>query len=146
MSAADESGLFFLDTNILAYRFDHTSPRKQEIANRLLTDALETQRGIISTQIVQEFINLALRKFARTMNVAECREYLQTVLLPLCRYYPTLSSYDRALQIVEETGYHFYDALILTAAIESGCRTLYSEDLQHGRAIQRVTIRNPFVE
>ena len=100
MSDADVPGLFFLDTNILAYSFDLVAPQKQKIADQLLTDALETQRGIISTQIVQEFINLALRKFARPMNVPECREYLQKVLLPLCRYYPSLSSYDRALLIV----------------------------------------------
>ena len=146
MSAADDPGLFFLDTNILAYRFDPTAPQKQKIADRLLADALESQLGIISTQVVQEFINLALRKFAQPMNVAECREYLQKVMLPICRYYPSLTSYDRALLIVEETGYHFYDALILTAAIESGCRTLYSEDLQHGRKIHNLTILNPFIE
>lgn len=146
MSAADDPGLFFLDTNILAYRFDPTAPQKQKIADRLLADALESQLGIISTQVVQEFINLALRKFAQPMNVAECREYLQKVMLPICRYYPSLKSYDRALLIVEETGYHFYDALILTAAIESGCRTLYSEDLQHGRKIHNLTILNPFIE
>lgn len=146
MSVADEPGSYFLDTNILAYRFDLAALKKKEIADRLITDALETQHGIISTQVVQEFVNLALRKFARPMNVAECREYLQTVLLPLCRYYPSNSSYERALQIVEETGYHFYDALILAAAIESGCRTLYSEDLQHGRKVQGLTILNPFID
>jgi len=146
MNDVDESEPFFLDTNILAYGFDHAALKKQEIADRLITDALESRRGVISTQVVQEFISLALRKFARPMNIAECSEYLQTVLSPLCRYYPSISSYERALQIVDETGYHFYDALILAAAIESGCRTLYSEDLQHGRKIQGLTILNPFLD
>jgi predicted nucleic acid-binding protein len=146
MSVADEPGLFFLDTNILAYAFDRTAPKKQEIAEQLLATALGTQRGIISTQVIQEFISLALRKFAEPMSVVECREYLRKVLLPLCQYFPSLSSYDRALLIVEEAGYHFYDALILDAAVESGCRTLYTEDLQHGRIIQGLTIVNPFAE
>ncbi len=144
MSAVDEPGLFFLDTNILAYGFDHTAPEKQEIAQQLLADALETRRGIISTQVVQEFISLALRKFAQPMSVAECREYLKTVLLPLCQYFPSLSSYDRALLIVEETRFHFYDALILAAAMESGCNVLLTEDMQHGRKVQGLTILNPF--
>lgn len=144
MSVADEPGLFFLDTNILAYVFDRTAPRKLKIAEQLLADALETRRGIISTQVVQEFIVLALRKFSTPMSVAECREYVDTVLLPLCQYFPSLSTYDRALIVVERTGYQFYDALIVTAAIESGCRTLYSEDLQHGRDIQGLSIVNPF--
>lgn len=144
MSVADEPGLFFLDTNILAYAFDRTAPRKLKIAEQLLADALETRRGIISTQVVQEFITLALRKFSTPMSVAECREYLHTVLLPLCHYFPSLSTYDRALLVVERTGYHLNDALIVTTAIESGCRTLYSEDLQHGRDIQGLSIVNPF--
>lgn len=145
MSVADEPGLFFMDTNILVYGFDSTAPRKKEIARQLIAGALATRNGIISTQVVQEFVSLALRKFAQPMSVAECRVYLQATLLPLCQYFPSLSSYDRALLIVQETGYHFYDALIVTAAVESGCRTLYSEDLQHGRVIQGLSIVNPFL-
>jgi predicted nucleic acid-binding protein len=44
------------------------------------------------------------------------------------------------------TGFSFYDTLIVTAAIESSCRTLFSEDLQHGREVQGLTILNPFIE
>jgi predicted nucleic acid-binding protein len=146
MSATDEPGVFFLDTNILVYRFDHTSPHKQRIAERLISEALETRRGIISTQVVQEFISLALRKFEQPMTVAECRKFLQKVLMPLCQYFPSISSYERALLVAEETGFHFYDALILSAAIESGCRTLMTEDMQHGRKVEEVTILNPFVD
>lgn len=40
----------------------------------------------------------------------------------------------------------FYDALIVAAAIEGGCDTLWSEDMQHGRVIGGLTIRNPFLE
>ena len=146
MSVADEPGFFFLDTNILVYALDRNEPAKQRIAEQLIGDALGKRRGIISTQVVQEFISLALRKFERPMTVAECGEYLQAVLLPLCRHFPSISTCGRALLIVQETGYTFYDALILTAAIESGCHTLLTEDLQHGRVVQGVTILNPFVK
>ena len=44
-----------------------------------------------------------------------------------------------------QTGYTFYDALIVTAAIESGCRVLYTEDLQHDRVVQSVRVVNPFL-
>jgi predicted nucleic acid-binding protein len=146
MSVADEPGFFFLDTNILVYALDRDAPAKQKIAEQLVSDALGTRHGLISIQVVQEFISLALRKFERRMTIPECREYLQIVLLPLCQYFPSISSYDRALQVVQETDYHFYDALIVAAAIESGCRTLLTEDLQHGRQIQGLTILNPFLE
>ena len=42
-------------------------------------------------------------------------------------------------------GYSVYDALIVSAALGAGCKTLYSEDLQDGQIINRqLTIRNPF--
>jgi len=69
------------------------------------------------------------------MSFEECHKHLQDVLQPLCAYFPSISTYDRALLIVEETGFHFYDALIVAAAVESGCGVLLTEDLQHGRKI-----------
>jgi predicted nucleic acid-binding protein len=91
-------------------------------------------------------LSIALRKFARPLSVSESREYLGVVLLPLCQHYPSTAFYDRALLLREETGFSFYDALVVTAAIETGCSVLLSEDLQHGREVKGVTIVNPFVE
>ena len=145
MSAVEEQDYFFLDTNVLVYVFDNDSPTKQAIARKLVGSALRTRRGTISTQVVQEFIHLALRKFHRPMSVTECREHLQTVLIPLCRHFPSASYYDRALLVMQETTFSFYDVLILTAAIESGCQTLYTEDFQHGRVVHGVRITNPFL-
>ena len=41
-------------------------------------------------------------------------------------------------------GFGFYDSLIVAAALDAGCKTLYSEDLQHGQRVEGVTIINPF--
>ncbi|MCX6049233.1 MAG: PIN domain-containing protein [Chloroflexi bacterium] len=145
MNAAELSGLFFLDTNIFVYSFDLSAPIKQQIARQWIEDALRTQRGIISTQIIQEFLNVALRKFVRPMNGTESREYIKIVLSPLCQHYPSLAFYDHALLLQQQTGFSFYDSLVVTAAVETGCRTLLSEDLQNGRIIEGMTIRNPFL-
>lgn len=144
MSVAEPAGLYFLDTNIFVYSFDATEPVKQQTARQIVQAALRTQRGVISTQVAQEFLNLALRKFAQPMTVSEAREYLKTVLLPLCRHFPSAAFYDRALLLKEETGYSWYDTLIVAAAVEAGCTTLLSEDMQSGRVVRGVTIRNPF--
>jgi predicted nucleic acid-binding protein len=40
----------------------------------------------------------------------------------------------------------FYDALIIASAIEAGCDTLFSEDLQHGRRFGGLAIHNPFLQ
>lgn len=139
MSAAE----FFLDTNILAYTFDTNDKYKRAVATELVTRAFDGS-GCISLQVVQEFLNLALRKFKPVMTKQQAEKYLETVLNPLCVYYPDIATYHRALAIQERWRYSWYDSLIITAAIDSGCDTLYSEDLQHGQTIETLTITNPF--
>ena len=145
MNVDNLPGLFFLDTNVFVYSFDASDPEKQTMARDLIHDALRTQRGAISTQVIQEFLSVGQRKFAHPLTVSEAREYLRSVLVPLCLHYPSIAFYDRALMLREETGYSFYDSLVVTAAIEIGCTTVLSEDLQHGRKIGGVTIANPFI-
>ena len=144
MNVAERAGLFFLDTNILVYTFDATAPEKRQIGQELVRNALESRKGIISTQIVQEFLNVAAHKFERPMTVSDSQAYLKTVLLPLCQHYPSNTFYEKVFLIKAETGYAFYDTLVVTAAVESGCKTLFSEDLQAGQVIHGLTIVNPF--
>ena len=40
--------------------------------------------------------------------------------------------------------FSIWDALIVRAALNGACTTLYSEDMQDGRAIETLTVRNPF--
>jgi predicted nucleic acid-binding protein len=144
MNAAEVRGSFFLDTNVLVYTFDSSAPAKQAIAREWVRSALRTQRGVISTQVVQEFLSVALAKFAQPMGVAEAREYLRSVLQPLCQHTPRTATFDHALLLREQTGYHWYDALIVAAALETNCQWLITEDLTPGRKIGRLTIHNPF--
>jgi len=58
----------------------------------------------------------------------------------------TADTHAAALALARDHGFAFYDALIVAAAVEAGCDVLYSEDMQHGRVIGGLTIRNPFVE
>src|SRR5258706_12268708 len=139
------SARFFLDTNVLVYCFDETAPRKQRVAHALVREALEEHHGIISTQVIQEFFSVASRKFAKPMDAAACRVYLDTVLSPLCEIYPNLELYRQTISVREETGYTFYDALIVAAALEAGCKTIYSEDWQHNGKLHGLEFKNPFL-
>ena len=145
MSAANRYGRFFLDTNILIYALDQSAPEKQRVAGQLIRDALGSGMGLISTQVVQEFLHASQRKFKQPMTLAERQHHLRVILKPLCQHFPVISSYEQAVLVSEETGYTFYDALLVTAAIESGCNALLTEDLQHGRVIQSVRVVNPFL-
>lgn len=138
------SARYFLDTNIFVYCFDREDRRKQSRAEELVEAALVDHLGIISSQVIQEFLNVATRKFARKMTPDDCRAYLDTVLAPLCEVFPSFALYQQALSVQSETGFSFYDSLIVAGALEGQCRWLYSEDLQAGRNIRGLTIQNPF--
>jgi predicted nucleic acid-binding protein len=137
---------FFLDTNIFVYTFDSRSPLKRARANDLVAKALDTRLGIISYQVIQEFLNVATRKFAKPMLAPEAQLYLARILMPLCEVFPDSSLYSEALSICGETQLSFYDALIVSSAIAGDCRVLWTEDLQHKQRIRNVEIRNPFAD
>ena len=132
----------FLDTNIFVYLFDETDDDKRERAERLVQQALENETGCISYQVVQETINVITRKLNATPEKA--RQILDRVLIPLWRVNPTRTLYQRGLDLQTRYRLSFYDSLIVASALAAGCKTLYSEDMQHGQHIEGITITNPF--
>lgn len=138
------SAKYFIDTNVFVYSFAPQQSAKYKKAIQLIGEALEDGVGLISSQVVQEFLNVALHKFKKPLTWDEAHLYFEEVLAPMCGIYPDPGMYRKALQIRHETGYHFYDALIVASAIEGGCKILYSEDLQNGRNISGLQIKNPF--
>jgi predicted nucleic acid-binding protein len=139
------SAKFFLDTNVLVYSFDRDDPLKRDRAASLIAEALEKSRGVISTQVVQEFLNAALRKFSKPLSHPDAQRYLTVVLEPLCAAFVSIELFHRAIEISARWKYPFYDALIIASALEAGCSILYSEDLQHGQNIGPLRIVNPFL-
>ena len=135
----------FLDTNILVYTLDDSQPRKRARAREIVAQALESGNGVISYQVAQEFLNVATRKFTPPMLGSDAQTYLTRILMPLCEIYPDLSLYSRALIVAGEVGLSFYEALIVASAAAAECDLLLTEDLQHGRRIGDVEIRNPFL-
>lgn len=133
-----------MDTNIFVYSFDSRAKKKQRTAKDVVTEALSQNAGIISFQVIQEFLNVATRKFKQPLTVRDSKLYLNRVLFPLCEIFPNESLYATALDVTSETQYTFYDSLILAAAVAGKCKTLYSEDLCHQRTVRGVTIINPF--
>ena len=144
LEAGEPEGLFFLDTNILVYTFDATAPRKRDRAKALVQSALKTRMGRISTQVVQEFLNVATRKLAVPLSPKDAEDYLRVVLTPLCRHSPDPEFYQRALVLGTSASLSWYDSLIVQAGVDLGCAILYSEDLQHGRVFGGLRVENPF--
>lgn len=134
----------FLDTNILVYQFDRTNHGKRERAIELIKSHLTDGSAVISTQVVQEFMNVALGKFAKKISGSQLQLLMDELLKPLCAHFPTFDFYERSLRLFASDSLSLYDALIVQAALDLRCSTLYTEDLQDGRKIRSLEIRNPF--
>jgi predicted nucleic acid-binding protein len=132
MPAADA----FFDTNVLLYLLSKDAAK----ADR--AEALLTAGGVISVQVLNEFASVAIGK--KAVNFAELREILSTIREICTVIAVDVETHERGLDIAERCRFSIYDSLIVAAALRAGCSTLYTEDLQHGQTIDRLTIRNPF--
>jgi len=138
--------LFFIDTNIFVYALLASEPLKKQRAVQLLEQALATHSGCISYQVIQEFANVATRKFAKRFTADECQQFIDAAMQPLNRVSSSTELVHAALALQTSTSYGFYDCLILASALHSGATVLFSEDLQHNQLIDgTLRIVNPFL-
>ena len=136
----------FLDTNIIVYAFDLSFPEKSKIARRLITDGAADKQAIISYQVVHEFINVALRGFRLAIGKSDLESFVLTALFPMMAISSSPALTIDALRLHNENQLAWYDSLIIAAALQGGCKVLYSEDMQHGRRFGDLVIQNPFLE
>jgi predicted nucleic acid-binding protein len=127
----------FLDSNIILYILS------QDVAKADRAEALLSQSGTVSVQVLNEAANVMARKLR--MDLDEISEFL-TGVRHFCDVVPlTIDTHDDALAIARRYGFSIYDSLIIAAAIAAKCDILYSEDLQSGQQIGgHLTITNPF--
>lgn len=131
----------FIDTNVLVYADAGDAPDKQARAVALIRELRLAGEGVLSTQVLQEYANVALRKLG--LPPALLRErlafYAGFEIVPT-----TAGLIQSALDLHLTHGLAFYDALIAQAAIVSGCARLCSEDFQTGRRLGKLVVENPF--
>jgi len=131
----------FIDTNVLVYADSADLADKQARATALITQHLREGSGVISTQVLHEFVNAAIRKLALPLETVRQRVRLYA------RFETVGASASAALEALDLHTLHqisFWDALIVQAARQSGCVQVLTEDLQAGAVIGGVRIVNPF--
>jgi predicted nucleic acid-binding protein len=128
----------FFDSNVLIYAMVSGDSRR-EWAQQLIA-----QGGVISVQVLNEFVAVARRKMRMPwQDVIEALDEVR-ILFP-SPVSITLDTHEAALKIAQQYGFGIYDAQIVSSALEANCSTLYSEDMQDGQVIEgRLTLRNPF--
>ena len=133
----------FVDTNVLLYAQDPRDLRKRGSAEHWLAWCWQAQRARISTQVLNElYVNV--RRVAPKMAAEAARALVRRYRL--WRPWPVDgTTVDIAWQIQDQYSVSYWDALMLAAAREQGCRYLLSEDMQHGQNVDGVQIINPFL-
>ena len=126
----------FFDSNILIYAF--STDRRRRRAIEVLAGG-----GAISAQVLNEFTNVLRNKQKQDWPVIEL------AVATIRRQFPKITplsaeTHAAAIAIARDHGFSFYDALIVAAALKAGCDMLFSEDMQDGRVVGGLTIRNPF--
>ena len=139
------ANLYFIDTNVVVYLLDKTAPQKQAKARQLLIDLIQDGRAVMSYQVIQEFCHVALHKMADRLTISDCQIFVETWLVPLVRVHSSEHLFVDGLSIKSQTGYQWYDSLMLAAALQAKCSVFYSEDLQHQGLVRGMKIVNPFV-
>ena len=128
----------FFDTNLFVYA--QQIGAKGDQARATLASG-----GFISVQVLNEFVAVARRKLGKDWDAIEAaiEDMLALVEPPLQL---SLATNKAARVLARDQGFSFYDSLIVASALDADCETLYTEDMQDGRKIGTLTIRNPFAE
>jgi len=133
----------FIDTNILIYANDSRDKKKQKTCVEIVSVALRSRQGTISTQVLSEYANVALTKLKQPPKVIRRQiELLST--LPLIAQTPQLII--RAVEIKELYGLSFWDASIVAAAESGRCDRILSEDMNDGQIYCGMKMTNPLAE
>ncbi len=134
------SGRVFLDTNILVYSYSVSEKDKQLTARKLISET----DSHISTQVLTELTNTLTRKFKLSLD--EALKAIKECCTNNHVFVNDPETIKGAIKIADKYRFSFYDSLIISAALESDCKVLYSEDLHNGQIIEKkLKIQNPFL-
>jgi len=131
----------FLDTNIIIYANDNRDRHKQDIALKLITGLMKTNKGTISTQVMQEYAYVALRKLHQEHGVI-IRQLKLLESFEVVRQSPDMIR--RAVEIMHSYKISFWDSCIISNAEYANCSVIYSEDLNSGQFYSGIRVENPF--
>ncbi len=131
----------FIDTNVLVYAEASDVPLKQRAALALLKSLYVEGLGVLSTQILQEYCNVALKKLKLPAQYVRSQldlyEQFEVVQV-------TPAIIHAGLDIHQTRSVSFFDAIVLASAHASGCNVIWTEDMNAGEVVNGVSISNPF--
>lgn len=133
----------FVDTNVLVCAHDRTAGVKYKQARNLLLDLWKSGRGCLSIQVFQEFYVALTRKVANPLGSQDVAQIINN-LSAWQIHSPTVDDIQEAIVVQTTYNISFRDAMIVRSAVQLGCRTLWSEDLNAGQKYRTMVVANPF--
>lgn len=140
---SEPSSLQFVDTNILIYAHDRSAGDKQIRARELVRELWQSGEGCLSIQVLQEFYVNVTQKVSKPL----AREVAAQIIADLSlwpTHRPGTEDILDAISLQNRYPISFWDAMIIASAIQMGCETLWSEDLNPGQIYDQVRVLNPF--
>jgi predicted nucleic acid-binding protein len=138
------TGRVFVDTNILIYALDPAEPAKRQASTDLLKTVISNRSLTLSPQSLNETYRVLVQR-RRLMPIDAARSYIRT-LAPWAIAPLDAKTTERAFAVEDETGYGWWDCLMLASALQAECRLFVSEDLQDGREVAGMRIASPFAD
>ena len=134
----------FVDTNILVYAHDLAAGDRHNQASTIIENLWDTNAGVISTQVLQEFYVTVTRKIVKPLDRLRAREIIRNYLVwPM--HLNDAETVLLASEIEARNNLSFWDALIVAAAQLLHVDKIFTEDMNHGQRIEGILIVNPFL-
>jgi len=134
----------FVDTNILVYAHDLAAGDRHNQASTIIENLWDTNAGVISTQVLQEFYVTVTRKIVKPLDRLRAREIIRNYLVwPV--HLNDAETVLLASEIEARNNLSFWDALIVAAAQLLHVDKIFTEDMNHGQRIEGILIVNPFL-
>lgn len=140
---SEPKNLQFVDTNILIYAHDRSAGEKHIRARDLVSELWQTGEGCLSIQVLQEFYVNVTQKVARPL-APEAAAQIIADLSVWQVHCPGVQDVLDAIGLQARYRISFWDAMIVASALQLGCKTLWSEDLNPGQSYDQVRVLNPF--
>ena len=145
MNFTSADSLAFVDTNVLVYAYDGASGDKHATARALVEELLDSRRGCVSVQVLQELYVTLRRLLPDTLDSTAAGTIVEA-FATWTTHVPDARAVLAAIDLHERARISFWDAMIVRSASALGCDVLYTEDLSAGQRYDDVLVVNPFVE
>jgi predicted nucleic acid-binding protein len=141
---SETSNLQFVDTNILIYAHDRSAGGKHTRAGELIQDLWRSGAGCLSVQVLQEFYVNVTQKVPKPLSPEVAGQIIADLSVWQV-HRPGVADILDAIRLQGRYQLSFWDAMVVASAIQLGCQTLWSEDLNPGQAYDQVTVASPFL-